>query len=45
VLARGARTVCLVTEIVGAPDIGARIAELAAVMRAAGGIDAPARMP
>lgn len=35
VLAHGARTVCLVTEIVGAPDIGARIAELAAILRAA----------
>ena len=28
VVARGAKTVCLVTEIVGAPDIGARIREL-----------------
>ncbi|WP_035250849.1 thiamine phosphate synthase [Desulfocurvus vexinensis] len=34
VLAHGARTVCLVTEIVGAPDIGARIAELATILRA-----------
>jgi thiamine-phosphate pyrophosphorylase len=45
VLAHGARTVCLVTEIVGAPDVGARIGELTAILRAAAPIDVPARMP
>jgi len=45
VLAHDARTVCLITEIVGAPDVGARIGELTAILRAAVPIDVPAWMP